>query len=63
MILVSCDKLECNILAPTLLSLSNLLPKSDKTLDKPHILSLFPNSFNKFNKTGALVQVGVFSNL
>ena len=27
----------------------------DKILGKPRILSLFPNSFNKFNKTWALI--------
>ena len=32
-------------------SLLNLLRKRNKMLGKPHILSLFPNSFNKFNKT------------
>ena len=28
----------------------NSLRKSDKMVGKPRILSLFPNSFNKFNK-------------
>ena len=37
--------------ALVLLNLLNLLRKRDKMLDKPHVLSLFPNSFNKFNKT------------
>ena len=31
--------------------LLNSLRKRDKMLGKPRILSLFPNSFNKFNKT------------
>ena len=39
------------ICAPVLLNLLNLLQKRDKMLGKPHILSLFLNSFNKFNKT------------
>ena len=26
-----------------------------RMLGKPHILSLFPNSFNKFNNTGARI--------
>ena len=34
-----------------LLNLFNKLRKSDKMLDEPHILSLFRNKFNKFNKT------------
>ena len=37
--------------AHVLLNLLNSLRKRDKILDKPHILSLFPKSFNKFNKT------------
>ena len=28
-----------------------LVKKGDKMFDKPRILSLFPNSINKFNKT------------
>ena len=36
---------------PVLLNVSNSLRKGDKTLGMPHILSLFLNSFNKFNKT------------
>ena len=39
-----------NICAPVLLNLSNSLQKRDKMLSKPSILSLFPYSFNKFNK-------------
>ena len=30
-------------------------------LDKPRILSLFPNTFNKFNKTGALMLDPLYS--
>ena len=48
---MSCDK----FCAHVLLNLSNLLQESDKMLGKPRILSLFPNSFNKFNNTGALI--------
>ena len=44
--------IKSNIPAPVLLNLKNL-PKRDKMLGKPHISSLYPNSFNKFNKTGA----------
>ena len=50
-ILMSYNKLETNIHAPVLLNLLNLLRKSDKMIGKPHILSLFSNLFNKFNKT------------
>ena len=44
---------ESNIRALVLLNLLNSLRKRerDKMLGKPRILSLFPNSFNKFNKT------------
>ena len=45
----------CDICTPVSLNLSNSLRKSDKMIDKPHILSLFLNSFNKFNKTWALM--------
>ena len=41
--------------AHILLNLLNEFGKSNKMLDKPRILSLFPNSFNKFNKTYALM--------
>ena len=34
--------MESNINVPVLLNLLNLLQKSDKMLDKPCILSLFP---------------------
>ena len=37
--------------AHVLLNLLNLLRKRDKMLGKPRILSFFPNSFYKFNKT------------
>ena len=37
--------------AHVLLNLLNSLLKRAKMLSKPRILSLFPNSFNKFNKT------------
>ena len=43
--------IESNIRAPALLKLVNLLRKRDKMLGNPHILSLFPNLFNKFIKT------------
>ena len=39
--------------AHVLLHLLNSLRKRDKMLGKPRILSLFPNSFNKFNNTRA----------
>ena len=41
--------IESNIRALVLLYLLNSLQKSDKMLGKPHILSFFLNSFNKFN--------------
>ena len=40
-----------DILASALLNLFNLLQKSDKMFDKPCILSLFSNTFDKFYKT------------
>ena len=43
--------IESNIHAPVLLNLLNVLRKSNKMLGKPHILSLFPNLLDKFNKT------------
>ena len=46
-----CGNPEYNIHALVLLNLLNSLRKRDKMLGKPRILSLFPNSFNKFNKT------------
>ena len=39
-----------SIRAPVLFYLSKSLQKSDKMLGKPRILSLFTNSFDKFNK-------------
>ena len=39
--------------AHVLLNLLNELRKRDKMLDKPRILSLFRNEFNKFNCTRA----------
>ena len=47
--------MESNIRAHVLLYLLNVLRKSTKMLVKPPILALFPNSFNKFNKTWALM--------
>ena len=41
------------MIAHVLLNLLNSLRKSNKMLSKPRILSIFPNSFNKFNNTGA----------
>ena len=38
--------------AHVLLNLLNELGKRDKMRGLPSILSLFPNSFNKFNNTG-----------
>ena len=49
------DNFESNIHVPVLLELLNSLQKSDKMLDKPRILSLYLNSFNKFNDTRALM--------
>ena len=39
------------------MNLLNLLRKSDKMLIKHPILSLFPNLFNKFNKTQASIYL------
>ena len=44
-----------NTHAPVLLNLLNSFQKRDKMLGKPRILILFPNSFNKFTKIGALM--------
>ena len=41
----------------TSLNVLNWLRKSDKMLGKPRILSLFPNSFNKFNKRTLIWEV------
>ena len=51
-------EVESNICALLLDSL-NLLQKSDTMFNKPHILSLFCNSFNKFNNTQALANVSL----
>ena len=48
--------IESNIRTLVLFDLLNLLPKSDKMLSKPRILSLFPNSFDE----GALVIRRIF---
>ena len=44
-----------------LLNLLNSSWKKDKMLGKPHILSLFLNFFNKFNKAQALMLDPIFS--
>ena len=49
--------IEYNSGAPVFLNLLNSLQKRDKMLHKPHILSLFPNSFNKFNKTNVRYSI------
>ena len=49
--------IKSNIRALVLFDLLNLLPKSDKMLSKPRILSLFHNSFDK----GALAIRRIFS--
>ena len=46
--------------AHVLLNLLNELRKRDKMLGKPRILSLFPNSFNKFNNTRALMLDSIY---
>ena len=43
--------MESNIPDSVLLNLSNLLQKRDKMLNKPSILSIFSNLFNRFNKS------------
>ena len=48
-------QIESNIRALVLLNLLNSLRKRDKMLSKPRIFSLSLNSFNKFNKTWALM--------
>ena len=53
-------ELNLNILALVLLNLLNSLRKRDKMLGTPCILSRFPNSFNKFNKTWVLMQGPLF---
>ena len=39
--------------AHVLVNLLNKLGKSDKMRGLPSVLFIFPNSFNKFNNTGA----------
>ena len=46
--------------AHVLLILLNELGKRDIMLGKPRILSLFPNSFNKFNNTRALMLDSIY---
>ena len=43
--------IQSNMHAPVLLNFLKLLRKRDKMLDKPHMLSLFPNLFDKFIRT------------
>ena len=43
-----------------LLNLLNELGKSDKMRGLPHILSLFRDEFNKFNKTGARMLDSIY---
>ena len=43
---------ESNIRGVVLLNLLDPLRKSDEMLGKPRILSIFPNSFDIFNKFG-----------
>ena len=47
--------------ARVLLNLLNMLRKRDKMLGKPCILSLFLNSFNKFNNTRAGMLDSVYN--
>ena len=46
--------------AHVLFNLLNSLRKRDKMLGKPRILSLFPNSFNKLNKTRAQMLDSIY---
>ena len=46
--------------AHVLLNLSNELGKRDKMQGLPSILSLLPNSFNKFNSTRARVLDSIY---
>ena len=46
--------------ANALLSLLNELVKKDKMRGLPSILSLFPNSFNKFNSTRAQMLDSIY---
>ena len=43
--------------AHVLLNLSNDLEKGDKMRGLPSVSSLFGNKFNKFNNTGAQMQI------
>ena len=59
-LLIKCDfsvirEIESCIRAPVLLSLLNSQGKTDKMLGKASHLIFFPNSFNKFNNTWALM--------
>ena len=49
--------------AHVLLNLLIELGKGDKMRDLPSILSLFPNEFDKFNNTRALVLVSIYHTL
>ena len=46
--------------AHVLLNLLNKLGKRDQMRGLPHILSLFPNLFNKFNNTRARVLDSIY---
>ena len=46
--------------AHVLLKLLNELGKIDKMQGLPRILSIFPNSFNKFNNTRALMLDSIY---
>ena len=50
----------CSIYCSLALNWLNSLRKRDEMLGKPRILSLFLNSFNKFNKTWALMKDPIF---
>ena len=47
--------IESNIIAPVFLKFLSTLQKWDKMLTEPRLLSLFLNSFNKFNNARALM--------
>ena len=51
-----CFSTACPVHAPVLLNIPNSLRKSNKMLGKFSILPLFPNKFNNFNKTIALME-------
>ena len=46
--------------AHVLLNLLNMLRKSDKMRGLPSIISLFRNTFNKFNNTGGRMSVCIY---